>query len=136
MAPSANAADQFNLTGLWKTFDDDSGKEKSIVSIIENDGVTTGRIERLLDPDALLDARCRLCRDDKKDQPLLGMTIIQNIKRLYGENAVWIGSILDPETGTVYQARFRLRSGGKKLVATGYIGLSLLGRDQIWVRVE
>ena len=36
---------QMTPTGLWKTIDDDSKKEKSLVRITESNGVFSGRIE-------------------------------------------------------------------------------------------
>ena len=36
--------------GLWKTVDDHTGKEKSLVRISEARGVVSGRIETLLHP--------------------------------------------------------------------------------------
>ena len=44
------------------------------------------------------------------------------------------GSILDPNTGDVYSAKIELEEGGQKLLVRGYLGISLLGRTQEWVR--
>jgi uncharacterized protein (DUF2147 family) len=46
------------------------------------------------------------------------------------------GEILDPRSGKVYRARMKLEEGGKKLNVRGFIGFSLIGRSQVWNRVE
>lgn len=127
---------QATPAGLWKTVDDDTGKEKSLVRIAEAGGVYTGKIEKLLDP-ARQDAKCDKCSDERKDQPVLGMTIIRNIKHSAGDAALWDGGeILDPNNGKTYKLRVKPVDGGQKLEVRGYIGAPLLGRTQTWTRVE
>jgi uncharacterized protein (DUF2147 family) len=46
------------------------------------------------------------------------------------------GEILDPETGKTYRAKMRLEDGGRKLIVRGYIGFSLFGRSQTWLRTD
>ena len=46
------------------------------------------------------------------------------------------GEILDPESGKIYRVKMKLIDGGKKLEVRGFIGISLLGRSQIWLREE
>ena len=46
------------------------------------------------------------------------------------------GFILDPDNGKVYKAKLRLEVGGRKLLVRGFIGFSLLGRTQTWIRDE
>ena len=46
------------------------------------------------------------------------------------------GEILDPDNGKVYRVRVRLADGGKKLLVRGYLGFSLFGRTETWVRME
>ncbi|MED5622283.1 DUF2147 domain-containing protein [Ideonella sp. BN130291] len=121
--------------GLWKTIDDETGKEKSFVRITENNGALVGKIEKLLDP-TKADAKCEKCTDERKDQPVAGMTIIRNVKK-DGSDELWEGGdILDPNNGKVYKVRLKPEDGGKKLTVRGYIGMPMLGRSQTWVRVE
>ena len=120
--------------GLWKTIDDESKKEKSLVRISEAGGVLTGRIEKLLDPEKQ-NAVCDKCSDDRKDKPIAGLEIIRGVKK--SEEALWDGgTILDPNNGKVYKVRLSPADGGKKLDVRGYIGAPLLGRTQTWIRVE
>ncbi|MFM0739801.1 DUF2147 domain-containing protein, partial [Paraburkholderia xenovorans] len=77
---------------------------------------------------------CTACTDARKDQPILGMTIITDMKK---DGDGWDhGQILDPENGKLYKCKMRLEDGGNKLVVRGYIGVSLLGRSQTWVRQQ
>ena len=128
---------QSTPVGLWKTIDDDSKKEKSLVRISETGGVFSGKIEKLLDPDTKLDAKCDKCSDERKDQPILGLPIIRNVKANGDDATLWDGGeILDPNNGKTYKVRLKPADGGKKLEVRGYIGAPLLGRTQTWVRVE
>ena len=121
--------------GLWKTIDDETKTEKSYVRITEAGGVLTGKIEKLVDP-AKQDSKCEKCTDERKDKPVLGMTIIRNAKA-DAAKAVWEGGeILDPNDGKVYKLRLTPADSGKKLDVRGFIGFALLGRTQTWIRVE
>jgi uncharacterized protein (DUF2147 family) len=123
--------------GVWKTIDDESKKEKSLVRITEAGGVFSGKIEKLLDPESKPDAKCDKCTDERKDKPILGLPIIRNVKANADDASLWDGGeILDPNNGKTYKVRLRPADGGKKLEVRGYIGAPLLGRTQTWHRVE
>ncbi|HEY3850913.1 MAG TPA: DUF2147 domain-containing protein [Steroidobacteraceae bacterium] len=117
--------------GEWKTFDDKTGQARAIVRIYEQDGKVFGKIERSLTPGAEHRV-CTACTDYRKDQPMLGLIIIRNMKPT--DDGYAGGDILDPESGSVYRCKFHLEEGGAKLVLRGFIGISLLGRTQIWQR--
>jgi uncharacterized protein (DUF2147 family) len=128
---------QNSPVGLWKTIDDESKKEKSLVRITEAGGVFSGKIEKLLDPDSKPDAKCDKCTDERKDQPILGLPIIRNVKANADDATLWDGGeILDPNNGKTYKVRLKPADGGKRLEVRGYIGAPLLGRTQTWHRVE
>ncbi len=123
--------------GVWKTIDDATKKDKSLVRIVEANGVYTGKVDKLLDPETPKDAVCKDCSDERKDKPILGMTIIRNMKQSADDKAVFEGGdILDPNNGKVYQSKMKLVENGSKLEVRGFIGISLLGRTQTWIRVE
>lgn len=133
---AAAAHAQATPAGLWKTVDDATGKEKSLVRIAEAGGVFTGTVEKLLDP-ARQDARCEQCSDERRNQPVLGLAIIRHVKHNAGDPALWDGGeILDPNNGKTYKVRLKPVDGGARLEVRGYIGAPLLGRTQTWVRVE
>ena len=136
-ASSLAAAQAASPAGLWKTVDDKTKKEKSLVRIVETNGVYTGKVEKVIDPDAPKDATCKDCTDERKDQPIVGMTIIRNMKQSYSDKTMFEGGdVLDPNNGKVYSAKLTLVDGGKKLDVRGYIGMPMLGRTQTWQRVE
>ena len=123
--------------GLWKTIDDESKTEKSLIRITEAGGVIGGRIEKLLGADAKQDAVCDECTDDRKGKPLVGMAIIRGVKKNAETEGLWDGgTILDPNNGKTYKLRLKPSEDGKKLEVRGYIGTPMLGRSQTWQKVE
>ncbi len=122
--------------GVWKTVDDNTRKEKSLVRIVETNGVFSGKVERVVDPDSPKDAVCKECTDERKDQPVVGMTIIRNVKATDEKGVFAGGDILDPNNGKVYKVKLTLTENGNKLDVRGYIGMPILGRTQTWIRVE
>jgi len=117
--------------GVWKTFDDKTGNARALVRIYEQDGKLFGRIEQSFTPGAEHRA-CAECTDERKNQPIIGLVIIRNMKQSGSEYND--GDILDPESGSVYRCKMHLEQDGTRLILRGYIGFSLLGRSQIWQR--
>lgn len=133
-AVAGSALAQVSPVGLWRTIDDETKTEKSLVRISENAGVLSGKIEKITDP-AKANAVCEKCTDERKDQLVLGMTILRNVRM--SDPGVWEGGeILDPNNGKDYRVRLRPTEGGKQLEVRGYIGVPMLGRTQTWIRVE
>ena len=126
---------QATPTGLWKTIDDKTGKERSLIRITEGGGVYTGRIEKSLDPGSEPNAVCDKCTDERKGKPLIGMALIRNVKQSADDKELFDGGdITDPDNGKVYRLRLKPLEGGKKLEVRGYIGPFY--RNQTWLRVE
>lgn len=122
-------------TGLWQTVDDKTGQPKALVQIVQDsDGTLTGKILTGLGSNDDPNRRCTACTDSRKDQLMKGMTIIDGMK---ADGDTWDGGqILDPENGKLYKCKMHLDEGGQKLVVRGYIGVSLLGRSQTWIRQQ
>ena len=132
---AVSAFAQATPAGLWKTVDDNTKKEKSLVRIVETNGVFSGKVEKIIDPDAPKDATCKDCSDERKDKPVVGMTIIRNVKASADDKDTFEGGdILDPNNGKVYRVRLKPVDGGKTLEVRGYIGPFY--RNQTWYRVE
>jgi uncharacterized protein (DUF2147 family) len=132
-----SAHGQLTIAGNWKTIDDESRTAKALVQITEVAGIFTGRIHKLLPPDSAQDATCEECTDERKNQPIVGMTILRSVRQSSADAGIWDGGdILDPETGKVYRVRLRPLEGGEKLELRGYLGIPLLGRTQTWIRVD
>ena len=133
---SVLAMAQSTPAGLWRTIDDDGKTEKSTVRIVINNGVLSGKVEHITDP-AKADEKCVKCEDERKDQPIVGMTIINDVKQDPEDTALWDGGrILDPSNGRTYKVRLKVIEGGKKLEVRGYIGSPMIGRTQTWIRAE
>ena len=124
---------QASPVGLWKTIDDETKQEKSLVRISESAGVLSGRIEKIVDP-AKQDSVCDKCEDARKGQKVLGMTIVEGVKKNAAEPWWDGGTILDPNNGKTYKVRMTPKDGGKALEVRGFIGFFF--RNQQWIRVE
>ena len=122
--------------GKWKTIDDDTHQVKSIVEITEEGGLLQGKVLQVLKPDDPNEVHpvCKKCDGERKDKPIEGMTIMWGLKK---DGDEWSGGqILDPAKGKIYKVTVKLVDGGKKLDVHGYIGFSLIGRSQEWVRAD
>jgi uncharacterized protein (DUF2147 family) len=130
-AAAIPTADRASPVGSWRTFDDRTGKARAIVQIYERQNEFFGRIESTLT--AMPDTRvCLSCSDDRKNQPIIGLVIMRNVKFEDGEYRG--GTILDPDTGAIYRCKIKLEDGGARLVVRGFIGIALFGRSQTWQR--
>jgi len=135
LLPLCATAQTQSPVGVWKTIDDVSGKERSIVRIVESNGELKGAVEKIFerpgdDPDHL----CDKCKGELKDKPVIGMTILWGLKQ---KGDVWKGGkILDPDNGKTYGCKMELAENGTELNVRGFIGISLIGRSQTWYRVE
>jgi uncharacterized protein (DUF2147 family) len=128
-------ADDASPVGLWKTFDDHTGKPESLIRITESHGELRGRIEKLfLEPGEDPNPACDKCEDTRKNQPILGMTILTGMKK--EGNEFTGGRILDPASGNTYRSKMRLSEDGRRLHVHGYIGMPVFGRTQTWQRVD
>ena len=127
----ALAADLQSPVGLWKTIDDKTGAPRAFVRIFAENGKYYGRIEQSFTPGASTRV-CAVCKDDRKDHPIIGLQIIRGMVKRDAEFAG--GEILDPDSGWIYRCKFHLEEGGQKLIVRGYLGFSLLGRSQTWMR--
>jgi uncharacterized protein (DUF2147 family) len=121
--------------GLWRSIDDKTGKEKSLVRIVEVNGELRATIEKLFrEPHEEPNPNCDKCPGERKNKPVLGMTIMTGLKKAGSEYEG--GEILDPANGKIYRVKMWTAEGGKKLNVRGFIGVSLLGRTQVWLREE
>jgi uncharacterized protein (DUF2147 family) len=128
-APAPGAAEdaQAGILGNWLTQAHDG-----IIRITRtDDGVYQGIIvggdapERLdtHNPDPALRGR-----------RLIGLLILQDLQ--YDGHGHWAGgSIYDPDSGHTYRCRIELH-GPAALRVRGYLGVSLLGRTQLWTRYQ
>jgi uncharacterized protein (DUF2147 family) len=119
------------IEGKWKTIDDETGKPKSIVEIFKkSDGKYYGKIVQLLQKPE--NNNCVKCTDDRKNKPLVGLEIIRGLKVMVQN--LQDGTITDPKKGKTYKCT--VTRSGDKLNVRGYVGFSLIGRNQTWHRVD
>jgi uncharacterized protein (DUF2147 family) len=132
VAPGARAFPQSTPRGSWNTISDSDGRPTAVIEIREIDGEYSGVVRELLVPATHADSVCGKCSGERRGQPIVGMEILRHMRPNGDE---WGGGeILDPENGKTYRATMKLTDGGAKLVVRGYIGISLFGRSQTWIR--
>ena len=133
LAASGALAESTSPIGLWKNIDDASGKPRALIRIAESNGTLQGKIEKVFPgPSEDRNPKCEKCEGALKNVPVIGLVILSGLKKDGAEYTG--GKILDPDNGKVYSSKIQLTDGGKKLNVRGYVGVSMLGRSQIWDR--
>lgn len=118
------------ITGRWRTIDDETGKPKSVVEIVEKNGKYYGKIIRLFrganeDQDPICD-KCPT-DDDRYKKKIIGMEILRNL--LKDDDEFTGGTIIDPNNGKIYRCKVWLEGNNLKL--RGYLGPFF--RTQTWL---
>ena len=126
-----------DIIGLWQSIDDKTGAPKALVEIRkEADNTYAGKVVKLT-PRAGYTPKetCVDCPAPYTNKPIIGLDVVTGLKSTDGLNYT-SGRILDPNTGKLYSMKAKLSSNGKRLHLRGYLGISALGRNQIWIRAE
>jgi len=133
MLLGVNIAGAQSIFGKWKTIDDRTGNPKAIINIFEKDGLMYGVVEKIVEP-GKENALCVKCEGDKKDKPVVGMTIIDGLKE--NEDGEWKGKTLfDPEQAMTFRCKIWLNpDNSNELKVRGY--LAFIYRTQTWVRAD
>ena len=135
MLASSLVAAAGSPVGVWRSIDDKTRQERSIIRITEENGELKGVVEKIFDQPGDDPAHlCKECKDERKDKPIIGMAILWGLKM---DGNAWAGGeILDPKNGKIYRCKITLSEDGKSLNVRGFIGISLIGRSQTWLRQE
>lgn len=120
------------VTGTWVSIDDETGVEKSEITLYESEGKLYGKVKRLLlseDQGKL----CVNCKGAEKNKPIEGLVIVKGLSK---DGETWTdGKIMDPANGKNYDCTISLENSNT-LKVRGYLGFSFLGRTQTWKRKE
>jgi uncharacterized protein (DUF2147 family) len=119
------------LLGIWLT-----GSGNGKVEIYKSDKSYRGKIVWMREPN---DPKTGKAKTDvnhpdeqKRSRPLLGLINLWGFT--YDKEGTWEGGyIYDPKNGKQYKCIISM-DGNDKLNVRGYIGISLIGRTDIWTR--
>ncbi|CAM4439141.1 DUF2147 domain-containing protein [Acinetobacter dispersus] len=126
-----------DISGIWQSVDDVTGAPKGQVEISqESDGSYTGKIIKITPRTGYTPKElCTGCPAPYTNKPILGLNVITKLK--HKKDLTYTGGkILDPNSGRVYSLTAKLSTNGQRLHLRGYVGVSVLGRSQIWIRVN
>ena len=124
---------QDSVLGTWKSIDDETGEAKSHVQIFKKGDRLYGKIVKIL-TDKGDDALCDACKGKKKNQPVLGMTIIEQLE--YDGERWRDGKILDPENGNTYGCVVWTPEDKQNVLKVRGRHWTGLYRTQTWYRVK
>ena len=125
------------INGIWRSIDDKTGYEKAVIEVTQNpDGSFGGTIlEVLAEPGKPPEVTCVNCPPPFTGQPIKGTHFLWGLKPEKSNPHQFSGGrVLDPLNGHIYSAKISVKPNGNELVLRGFLGISLLGRSQVWFR--
>ena len=128
-----------SIEGYWKSIDDRTGEQLSIVEIRKGaDGRYHGKIAyRYPVPGGAALINCTKCPPPYTNQPILGLEIFSGFKEDPDKRNAYVdGKVLEPKSGKIYKGNANLSADGKRLRLRGYMGVSALGRTVVWLRTD
>ncbi len=127
------------IEGFWHSIDDRTGEKLSIVEIRKGaDGTFRGKIlYRYPVPGGVALTHCTKCPPPYTNQPIVGLEFFSGFKQDEKNPNLYVdGRVLEPKSGKIYKGKANLSADGKRLRLRGYVGLSALGRTQVWIRTD
>jgi len=133
---SISFADNLSPVGTWKQFSDKTGQLQSIIKIWNDNGKLNGKVMQSFAMNGIPPRQmCSNCPGQFQNKKIIGMTLLWGFSQT-DEDSWDNGKILDPDSGKIYSCNMQLLNNGQALKVRGYIGISLLGRSQIWERTN
>ena len=118
-----------NAVGRWQIIDRGAPQGKA-ETYLEN-GKLFGKITETRAGRVAHDV-CAKCSGEDKNKPIVNLVFIRNFRP---EGDQWVdGTILDPDNGKHYKAKI-WADGNNKLRMRGFMGVSVLGRTETWIRL-
>lgn len=135
---ASTAALAQDISGTWQQIDDKTGSPKAVIEIRkESNNTFTGKIVKITPrPGYTPRERCNNCPAPYTNQPILGMEILKGLKQVEDTSSYEKGRVIDPLSGKFYDAKMKLNASGKRLSLRAYMGVSALGRNQTWLRID
>ena len=127
----ARAQNADAIVGHWLT-----GSGKAHVEVYKQSGKYFGKIVWLKTPlneQGKPKVDKNNPEDNLKDRPLMGLVNLWDF--VYSDGEYEDGKIYDPESGKTYSCIMKIKDDGT-LSVRGYIGISLIGRTDVWQRVK
>ncbi len=119
-------------------------EKEAKIEIYSCDGKYCGKIVWLKEPDFPandakgMGGKPKIDRENpdssQRERPILGMNLVWGFNSA-GENLWEGGFIYDPRDGKTYKCKMTLESPDR-LKVRGFIGISLIGKTNIWTRVK
>ncbi len=73
-------------------------------------------------------------KTELRSRDLVGLVILNNFK-FDGDDTWYDGSIYDPREGKTYSCKMTLKDASR-LSIRGYVGISLFGRSEVWIKYK
>ncbi len=137
------ATDADAILGVWAT-DPAGGGGPAHVEIYANGETYGGKIIWLEEPLYTAEDEGETAGVPKEDhnnpdpnlrsRPIIGLVIMEGFV-FDGKDTWQKGTIYDPDNGKTYKCKIRFGDSGE-LKVRGFIGFSMLGRTEVWTRVN
>lgn len=124
-------AEDTSILGIWLVGDKDAK-----VELYQNGENLEGKLVWLQQPQEP-DGKNKL--DSKnpeislRSQQIQGMIFLKNFKKVENENKWTGGTVYDAKSGKTYSGWIKLIDE-KKIELRGFVGISLFGRTDVWIR--
>lgn len=124
-------AEDTSIPGIWLVGDKDAK-----VELYQNGENLEGKLvwlQQPQDPDGGNKLDSKNPEITLRSQQIQGMVFLKNFKKVENENKWTGGTVYDAKSGKTYSGWIKLISE-KKVELRGFIGISLFGRTDVWIR--